>query len=278
MLRITSEYFSEQEAKSPTRRSFAQNTGIQKNKKPGACKSFSVRFKESIAPIYEAMTSYSLRHNPNFDNYWHPLHSDADVFAVEEWERQQGTRVFLRDCLSCSIALDYNFTDNTSGIHTAIGQLEYEAKSNNDASAIGQLGRHLSAAIQSLPFYKNAPLVAAVPARPGKTSPDLPTALAKQLAASLGLTDLTPHFQYYGPKAQLKELPLDERWAAWEGARLSMSDAGAALLKDHSVILIDDKYQSGVSANFVAMILQQHGAAEIYGLYAVKTLRDKDNT
>lgn len=102
--------------------------------------------------------------------------------------------------------------------------------------------------------------------------------LASRLATKLGLTDLTSHFIYGGPKDQLKEMPLAERWVAWEGAKLSLSVAGAAILKGHPVILIDDKYQSGVSANFVAMLLQQNGASDVYGLYAVKTMRDSDNT
>lgn len=45
----------------------------------------------------------------------------------------------------------------------------------------------------------------------------------------------------------------------------------------HSVILIDDKYQSGTTINFVASILRGAGAGAIYGLCIVKTARDTDN-
>lgn len=197
--------------------------------------------------------------------------------TVEEWEHQQGTRVFLRDCLSCSIALDYNYTDNTSGTHTAIGQLEYDAKNDNDESAISALAELFCNTINSLPFYKSSPLIAAVPARPGKTTPDLPTELARRIALERKLTDLTPHFQYGGQKGQVKEMLQAQRWPAWEAAALTLTPEGAQSIEGQPVILIDDKYQSGVSVNFVAMILQQFGASEVYGLYAVKTLRDTDN-
>jgi predicted amidophosphoribosyltransferase len=41
--------------------------------------------------------------------------------------------------------------------------------------------------------------------------------------------------------------------------------------------LIDDKYQSGTTAQFVASHLYQAGAAEVCGLFCIKTWRDTDN-
>jgi predicted amidophosphoribosyltransferase len=49
------------------------------------------------------------------------------------------------------------------------------------------------------------------------------------------------------------------------------------LKKAPSVILIDDKYQSGMTIQFVASRLYDAGTAKVYGLCAVKTLRDMDN-
>jgi predicted amidophosphoribosyltransferase len=51
----------------------------------------------------------------------------------------------------------------------------------------------------------------------------------------------------------------------------------AKLPKDSDVILIDDKYQSGTTMQFVAMKLQEAGARYIFGISLVKTLRDTDN-
>lgn len=224
------------------------------------------------------MTRNSLQYSYQFDNFWHFLNSETEIQATEKWTQAQGARVFLRDCLSCSLALSLNMKDVQAGERTECGELEYQAKNHECEDSTTALVDLLSAAIQELPYYNNTRLIAAVPARPGKTTRDLPAVLASRLATKLGLTDLTSHFIYGGPKDQLKEMPLAERWVAWEGAKLSLSVAGAAILKGHPVILIDDKYQSGVSANFVAMLLQQNGASDVYGLYAVKTMRDSDNT
>jgi len=275
MLPITLERFLEQREKTPKRRIFAKHSGVQKNKNRP---SFSVKFYESVGPIYEAMTRSSLQYSYQFDNFWHFLNSETEIQATEKWTQAQGNRVFLRDCLSCSIALSLNMKEVETGERTECGELEYRAKSHECEVSTNALVDLLSATIKELPLYNNTRLIAAVPARPGKTTRDLPAVLASRLATKLGLTDLTSHFIYGGPKDQLKEMPLAERWVAWEGAKLSLSVAGAAILKGHPVILIDDKYQSGVSANFVAMLLQQNGASDVYGLYAVKTMRDSDNT
>lgn len=223
------------------------------------------------------MTGYRLQHSVLYGNYWHFLRCEADILCVENWEKEQGERVFLRDCLSCSIALGVNMANVETGEHTELGELEYQAKSSNCEVSIQALADRMTAAISDLPLYKDAALIAAVPARPGKTTADLPTELAKRIAEAKGLTDLTSHFQYGGVGEQLKALPLSERWDAWEGAQLSLCNEGKDLLDGNSVILIDDKYQSGVSANFVGMILQQAGVSDVYGLYAVKTMRDTDN-
>lgn len=274
MLAITKELFLAQKELNPKRRCFQQHSGVQKEK---ATPSFSVKFYESIGPVYEAMTGNKLQYSIPYGNYWHFLRTEPEVQAVEEWEQQQGTRIFLRDCLSCSIALGVNRDSPEAQERTSLGQLEYEAKTNEEEDAFNSLVELFVGAIESLPMYMDAELIAAVPARPGKTQQDLPTELAKRIAENLGLTDLTGYFRYGGTKEQLKALPMGERWAAWEGAQLSLTDEGSELLDGNPVILVDDKYQSGISANYVAMILQQHGASDVYGLYAVKTLRDTDN-
>ncbi len=58
---------------------------------------------------------------------------------------------------------------------------------------------------------------------------------------------------------------------------MSFQNNSAFNVKDKTIILIDDKYQSGITIQYIAMKLQQAGAHEVYGLSFVKTLRDKDN-
>lgn len=275
MLPISLRMFEEQKGKEPHRRCFAQHPDIHQPATGNPY--FRPPFPDSIMPIFEAQTGMRLLADYGSSRCFCYLNTPEEETTVRGWIESQGSRIFLRDCLSCSIALGMNKDDPTASTRTPLGQLEYEAKTNNNEAAIVALSEHLATTIASLPLYNSTPFIVAVPARPGKTNPDLPTELAKRVAESFKLTDLTPHFRYAGTREQLKALPLAERWAAWEGAGLSLSAEGAAILQGHPVILIDDKYQSGVSANFVAMILQRHGASSIYGLYAVKTMRDTDN-
>jgi len=202
---------------------------------------------------------------------WRRIMSEQEFQTVDAWARRQGTRVFLRDCLNVSIALDVNFPE--SRIRTEIATFEYRAKFRPDEAASEALVSHICATIRDLPYYRDAGLIAAVPARPGKTY-DLPAALAARTAQQLGLVDLTPRFVYAGEKPAVRLLTLDQRWAAWEQGCLTFAPT---LSGAPGVILLDDTYQSGTSLQFVASRLRAAGAGAIYGLCTVKTRRDTDN-
>ena len=204
---------------------------------------------------------------------WRSIKTEAEFVAIQAWVQLQGTRVFLRDCLDLSVSLDQNFVDNQSGTHTVLGGLEARAKSRHDQDAIGALVDRYCEAIGDLPGYRDARHIAAVPSRPGK-SYDLPTELAAQIAGRLNLVDLTPTFAFSGVKAATKTLDVDQKWKSWEKSGLRFD---GALENTPPVILIDDKYQSGMSIQFVASRLYVAGAGEVFGLCAVKTLRDSDN-
>ena len=188
---------------------------------------------------------------------------------------QQGTRVFLRDCLDLSIALGMNIVqDNgTPGGHTPIGSLEARAKIAPDEAALDELVTIFVDAISSLPGYRDAKLIAAIPPRPDKQY-DLPSVLAARLAARLSLTDMTRRFHFARPKGTVKETQVTAKWAAWEQSGLALTPK---MFDRPDVIVIDDKYQSGTSMQFVASVLRSSGAGFVYGMCAVKTLRDTDN-
>ena len=63
-----------------------------------------------------------------------------------------------------------------------------------------------------------------------------------------------------------------QRAGSWRILAKKLSTRG------ESVILLDDKYQSGTTMHYVAMQMQAAGVdGPILGLVAVKTLRDDDN-
>lgn len=109
----------------PRRKCFADNSGVQKRK---ARPTFSVAI-ESAKKIFEAQTGLELRESQKHKNFWCFV-SAGEIEKIEEWERNQGNLIYLRDCLSLSVAIDSNFTDNTSGQYTEMGILERNGKNN----------------------------------------------------------------------------------------------------------------------------------------------------
>ena len=69
----------------------------------------------------------------------------------------------------------------------------------------------------------------------------------------------------------------NEKWDALAGVEFLTQD-NTATLQGKSIILVDDKYQSGITLQFVASRLLEKGASKVFGLCAVKTWRDDDNT
>ena len=91
-------------------------------------------------------------------------------------------------------------------------------------------------------------------------------------------SDLKPkriceHVHFKKNKPGLKSLKFDEKWEVLEDTGVEI----ACDLKNKSIILFDDLYQSGITMQFVAMNLINSGANKIFGLSIVKSRRDKDN-
>lgn len=267
-------FFNIKNQNTPHRKCFDKNSGIQANKKRP---SFSVSFEETLRPLYEKMTGNTLSVCPNMGNFWHYLESEKEIEAVRRWEKEMGTTVFLRDCLFSSVALDHLFVDLDEKKHTAMGEAFNKAKysKDNGIKAEGRtiIGNAMLHTIKKLPFYKEAKYIAAVPPRTSKVGMDLPTILAARIADVLGLNDVTPFFSYLADKPQGKTLSRDQKWEAMRTSGLTLN----YFLGDNDIILIDDLYQSGITINYVGMILQQAGAKRVCGLCAVKSYRDTDN-
>lgn len=271
MKEITKDTVSAAHNQEPRRKCFADNSGVQKRK---ARPTFSVAI-ESAKKIFEAQTGLELRESQEHKNFWRFV-SAEEIEKIEEWERNQGSLIYLRDCMSLSVAIDSNFTDNTSGQYTTIGALENNGKNNRDQNAINQLADTVSQVIQYLPFYKDADLICSVPPRPDKDF-DLPSSVTNLVSGKVGKQDVTGGFVFNGQKSSVKAATFDEKWNVWEGAQVSFQNSPAFNVNDKTIILIDDKYQSGITIQYIAMKLQQAGAHEVYGLSFVKTLRDTDN-
>ena len=230
-------------------------------------------FAESVGLLFKQGTGFQLV--PSYDNVFCSVQSEKDFGEIEDWVKAQGTRVFIRTLLPCCVALDFNFKE-LDGPRTRIGDLEYCAKHGDRRKGV-ILAKHLADSIKDMPCYKDARYIAAVP-RLREQSYGLATRLARRIAEDSGLTDLTARFSCENDVPEVKGLAEGDKWDALEGSQLSLNLERPLSGRGEAVILLDDKYQSGTTMHYVAMRMQEAGIdGDIFGLVAVKTMRDGDN-
>lgn len=230
-------------------------------------------YMNSSIKIFEAQTGLELEFESNYQGYWRYV-NEEETAKIRDWMKSQGTLVFLRDCLSLSVALSNNF--DKSGERTPIGQLQNEGKWKEDENSIRQLANMVEQQIRNLPYYKDGDLICSVPS-PSDKGFDFPGKVASLVGEKVGKQNITGGFVFGGPKPSLKDVPFDKKWQVWEDAQVSFRSGDEFNIKDKTIILIDDLYQSGITIQYIAMKLQQAGAREVYGLSFVKTRGDKDN-
>lgn len=166
-------------------------------------------------------------------------------------------------------ALDFNFqADMFPLAYTEIGSLEHLAKEQKNPAALSRLVARLVEVISLHPTFSRADIVMAMPPRPSVDF-HLPVELTNGISADSGHPDAKLAKAEH-PKLRL--LPLKEKVLALAGA---FSLKGS--VEGKSVLIVDDLYQSGVSAWSLARFLKEKGAARVYAIACVKSWRDTDN-
>ena len=254
------------------RKQFSANNGVQKRKQ-NSPSTFSVPFDSGLLRHVREGTGMDLKFNAQHEQFYCFLRTDDDLNTAEAWAARQGPRVFIRNLLSSTVALDFNFVDNESGQKTQAGLWEEASKHSQDATAMSNLANQACTAIHDISYLREANLLCSVPAMAEKGF-DLPTSLAVMISQQSGKPNWTPNLVLSGKAKSAKNCSMEEKWDAWASAKL---EAKANDLGGKSVILLDDKYQSGLTMHFVAAKLLALGAREVHGLAMVKTLRDTDN-
>ena len=272
MKEITKEAVEQARAKKPKRICFATAHDAQPKRvnKVGYVGSFNVPFGEGFHNIFPLVLFPNKNDSHHVDSYWRSISSEEEFEKIRSWVNEQGKRVFLRDCLYTSIALSHNFVDKEN--RTEIGELEYLAKQKKDPDAVEKLAKCCAKSIKDIPIYDKADMICAIPPNPGKCF-DLPSQIAVKVSEMVDKENITDKFVFGAKKGDVKSESVDEKWNAWSDAALEFSDD----LTDKKIILIDDKYQSGTTIQFVAMKLQEAGAHHVLGLCIVKTMSDTDN-
>ena len=192
-----------------------------------------------------------------------------------------GSYVTIRDCLALSFALDYDRTDgDPSKSPTTIGNLRRIAKKYDESkptaatyAAADKLVEPCLDFIDKIVCYKLADVVIAMPpSRPDKPF-DLPSYLASKIAENCGMINLSDKVCTVKARPRIKDVSLSKKLASLEGTIDVCSDS----FKGKKVLVIDDLYQSGVSINYVGMLLLEAGAEKVFGLACEKTCSNDDN-
>lgn len=223
-----------------------------------------VPFHHTIGPILshrfgEGISDYIFQ--SNFDNtYWRGFKSQEDYEKCASFVEEYKQIVFLRDTLDLSIALSMNFDGE---IHTEIGELEYQAKFQDDKNAEKQLADYVNFWQKKLPYYNVADAICAMPCS-DPTNPSLP----RRISDMMGLENISDSVRWTNKTKKLKELEsVNEKLEALKEFGLAITSD----LKGKNVILLDDLYMSGVSMQFVAMKLKEAGAERVFGMSIVKS-------
>lgn len=228
-------------------------------------------FNETIVPFIRAELGNDIVIFPSkFGGYWRAIDTQEEYDKFDAFVRKYHDVVFLRDELDLSLALSMNFEDGDEG-HTEIGDLEYRAKFLNDSEAESKLVDRCSEWIQSMPYYRFADYICAVPGENGVIN--LPQRIVSRFD-SFGFEDISGHVYWSNKTRKIKDADsIDEKFEILDESGLNIdTDVD---LKGKTVLLFDDLYMSGFTMQYVAMKLKERGVSRVLGLTIVKSRKNK---
>jgi phosphoribosylpyrophosphate synthetase len=207
--------------------------------------------------------------------------SKEELHAVRQFIESLRPCVVIKDFTSASLALGYRARKSASGDleATELGQLMRDAKPYNEAPTEDhrrygtELARRMWTFVNAMPFYRDVDGFVAVPPSDPAKAFSIPRGFAYCLAKHTGKADLSGAETKTAVRRELKNLPLEQKVEALVGSVV----VDTTKVADKTIVVVDDLYQSGLTINYLAEELREAGAKEVFGLAAVKTLRNDDN-
>jgi predicted amidophosphoribosyltransferase len=266
---ITLGRFQALRAKEPKRICFGSihKNALKDNLSGKAAGFFNVPFIESVGELFP----WSLFENTkgNYGGYYRTVTDDDEFNGIKSWISENSDVVFIRSLFDTAVAACEHYIGER---RSEVGQLEYRAKYEGSVVSRNALIEVLVDIYMRMHAKRGIDGIVSVP--PSTVgSKSLPNYLAAALAAKIGLPDLTSQVSWKGTKGSIKALAVDEKWAALEKVGLNVGDDSAG--KD--LLLIDDMYQSGATAHFIASQLRTAGSNALHLLAVSKGRRDTDN-
>ncbi|MDY6950297.1 MAG: hypothetical protein SWE60_02200 [Thermodesulfobacteriota bacterium] len=206
--------------------------------------------------------------------------SDSDIQAVQDWIKRIERYVALRDRMAISFAIDYDRVEgNPENQRTNVGRLRKKAKTYGKRAtqethkAADELIELCLQTLGHLTCYDSTTCVVGVPPSDPEKPFDLPEHLASGISSSLGKSDKTEAVRTTTARPGTKGIQLENKLSTIRGT----IEVDRSAFKDEVVLLVDDLYQSGVTMNYVGMLLLEAGAKKIFGLSCEKTCSNDDN-
>jgi predicted amidophosphoribosyltransferase len=229
---------------------------------------FNVPFIETIGSIFPRELFRNTK--GNYGGYYRVVADDHEFSEISQWLTENADVVFIKSLFTTAVAACEHYV--TTDRRSRVGELEHSAKYEKDSSAVGALVDILEGIYVRMHGKRRIDAFVSIPSSTaGQQS--LPNMLAARLSERLGVPDLTGNLRWGGSKPSIKELTVDEKWAALEGVGLVVDDVFAG----KNVLLIDDMYQSGSTAHFVGAAIRAAGADDLHLLAVSKGRRDTDN-
>lgn len=228
---------------------------------------FFVPFEESLSKIFESETSLELYKMKN-EKFWCPIKEEDKYNTIKTFIETYKYNVFLRDTLNVSMALSEYQNQNKE--RTEVGELEYQAKYHSSEDALNKLAEKTKWFIQNTPYYKNAYYICGIPSKK-----NLPANISNKVAEGYDkIIDISRYLYWENSeKEDIKNLDFENKWDKLDKAGLKIDYE----LKNKTLILLDDMYQSGTTMQYVAMKFIEAGVENIFGLSIVKARKDTDN-
>lgn len=243
-------------------------------------------FRETFVPAFEAafplLSHIPFRQVKSGKSWFSFLKnvSDLEVHDLKAWMECIQRAVGISDCLAVSFALDFDCVDgNPSNARSAIGQLRERAKPYNvqptsdTFEAAEQLVTECVSFLVAVRSYDCVDCVVAVPSSHPSRPYHLAEFLAKGISSRWSREDFSMHAKSVCDRMEVKNTPIAQKMATLEGT----ITCDATVFKGRNVLLVDDLYQSGVTMNYVGMLLLDVGAKRVLGLSCDKTCRNDDN-
>ena len=237
----------------------------------------------------------------DYSSLWIPAsHTDeVNLSDIKRWAEFAGKgcvwiipssemlKYFSPDTIKYCIAGDFNF-DKDEDSRTPLGKAEnlvkYGHLTNEDkktymeilSNSIVNIAKLLP--IRPTVFFRLRPLIiSTIPTEENKLNNFLEELTQNVCCAFDYAETIAPTLKISKP--QMKSLSLVEKINAWKEIYSTADniDLDLSSIKDATVVIVDDLYQSGTTMLAYAEFLKKHGAHEIYGLSCVKALRNSDN-